>query len=382
MFAHPAGGNPSTKNFAIIRSLSRKKPPQQVPAIQVRKAEHLRLCAEADVEFQEKTTWLECVHLVHDAIGGLDCDEISTQATFLGRRLKAPLMISAISGGFAAARDLNRDLAQVAQELGIAFALGSQRPMLEDPSRIGSYAVRRYAPDIPIVGNIGLQQAAARDPKDIARLASSIEADGLAVHLNAAQELGQSEGDRSFAGGLKSLRALTRLLPGRVMVKETGCGISREAARKIKAAGVSILDTSGAGGTSWTRVERLRRGPGPSAGPWLDEWGIPTAASLWGTARFDFKLVGSGGIRTGLDAAKCLALGADMVGLALPVVRAYARGGRDGVRACLQQVISDLKAVMLLVGARDIPALKKHNPVITGTLREWINHRSRNRKPK
>jgi len=137
------------------------------------------------------------------------------------------------------------------------------------------------------------------------------------------------------------------------------------------------LDTAGAGGTSWPWVENLRNGAQPGQRTWLDEWGIPTAVSICETSPLGFELVGSGGIRTGLDVAKCLALGADICGLALPVLRAYRRGGRDGALLCLQTVIADLKAVMLLVGAKDIPALKKRRPVITGRLREWITSRSR-----
>ena len=347
------------------------------PMSQGRKADHLRICAEMDVEFRQQSTWLEHVQLVHAALAEVSFDEIRTETRFMGRRLRAPLMITAISGGLEAAQALNRDLARAAQELGIAFGLGSQRPMLEDPGLIASYSVRRYAPDIPILGNIGLQQAAVSDPKDIERLVSSIAADGLAVHLNPAQELSQTEGDKRFIDGFKTLKALTRRLPGKVMVKETGCGISREVARRLKSAGVRTLDVAGAGGTSWPRVENLRKGADPAQRSWLDEWGIPTAASLWETSPLGFELVGSGGIRNGLDAAKCLVLGADVAGLALPVLRAYRRGGYDAVLACLQGVIAELKAVMLLVGARDIPALQKHTPVITGRLREWINSRIR-----
>jgi isopentenyl-diphosphate delta-isomerase len=343
---------------------------------QGRKADHLRICSEMDVEFRQQSTWLEHVALVHDALPELSYDDLSTESRFMGRRLRAPLLITAISGGVAAARGLNRDLARAAQELGIAFGLGSQRPMLEDPALIDSYAVRRWAPDVPVLGNIGLQQAASADPADIARLVASVSADGLAVHLNCAQELSQAEGDQDFTGGLKALKALSRRLPGKVMVKETGCGISRETARRLKSAGVRTLDVAGAGGTSWPRVENLRKGAAPDQRTWLDEWGIPTAASLWEAAPLGFELVGSGGVRSGLDAAKTLVLGADVVGLALPVLRAYRSGGYDAVLSCLQGVIAELKSVMLLVGARDIPSLKKSRPVITGRLREWINSRS------
>ena len=344
---------------------------------QGRKADHLRICSEMDVEFRHQSSCLEHVQLVHAALAEVSFDEISTETRFMGKPLRAPLMICAISGGLKAAQALNRDLAKVAQELGIAFGLGSQRPMLEDPALIDSYAVRRHAPDVPILGNIGLQQAAAADPADIERLVSSIAADGLAVHLNPAQELSQTEGDKRFQDGFKTLKALTRRMPGKIMVKETGCGVSREVARGLWTAGVRTLDVAGAGGTSWPRVENLRKGADPTQRSWLDDWGIPTAAALWETAPLGFTLVGSGGVRNGLDAAKCLVLGADMAGLALPVLRAYMRGGYDGALACLQDVIAELKAVMLLVGARDIPALKRHKPVITGQLREWINNRSR-----
>ena len=342
-----------------------------------RKADHLRICTEMAVEFRDKSTWLEDVHLLHDALAEGSLDEISTETRFMGRRLAAPLMISAMSGGLAAAQALNRDLAKAAQELGIGLGLGSQRPMLDDPSAVDSYAVRRFAPDIPILGNIGLQQAAAAGPARIEKLVTSIDADGLAIHLNPAQELAQAEGDKRFPDGAKTLKALTKRMPGRVVVKETGCGISRETALRIKAAGVKTLDIAGAGGTSWTRVENLRKGADPSRRTWLDEWGIPTAASLVETSDLGLELVASGGLRTGLDAAKCIALGADVCGFALPVLRAYASGGYSGALFFLQQVITDLKVVMLLVGAKDIAALKKVRPVITGRLQEWTISRSR-----
>jgi len=342
---------------------------------QGRKNEHLKICAEMDVEFRDKTTLLEHVQLIHAALAEISYDEISTETRFMGRTLRAPLLISAISGGVQSAQALNRDLAKAAQKLGIGFCLGSQRPMLDDPKRIGSYQVRRYAPDVPILGNIGIQQAAEVPLKDIERLVTSVEADGLAVHLNPAQELSQAEGDKRFPDGCAMLRKLTKRLPGRIMVKETGCGISREVGATLKRAGVQVLDTAGAGGTSWTRVERLRSGMKPSERTWLDEWGIPTAASLMDIAPLGLTTVASGGLRTGNDAAKCLLLGADVCGMALPVLRAYSKGGYNGVLSFFHGVIRELKTVMLLVGAKDIAALKRHKPVITGELKAWVNRK-------
>lgn len=338
--------------------------------IEARKADHLRICAEMDVE-SDKTTLLEEVHLVHRAMSSISLDAIDTSTVFMGRTLRAPLFISAMSGGTAGAEDLNRHLARAAQATGLGFCLGSQRPMLEKPDLRGTYSVRKYAPDIPIVGNLGIQQAAVARPEDVVALVSSIEADGLAIHLNPAHEIRQEEGDRAFPNGMQALRTLARRLPGRLMVKETGCGISRPVAAELKKAGVKVLDTAGAGGTSWPRVESLRRGVPESQRTWLDEWGIPTAASILQVRNMGFTLVGSGGIRSGLDAAKCLALGCDLVGMALPVLRAYHAGGYDGAVAFLQQTIADLKSVMLLVGARDLRSLKKQKPIITGVLREW-----------
>ncbi|HEY3320118.1 MAG TPA: type 2 isopentenyl-diphosphate Delta-isomerase [Planctomycetota bacterium] len=338
--------------------------------IEARKADHLRICAEMDVEF-EKTTLLEEVQFVHQAMSSLSLDAIDTTASFMGRKLRAPLIISAMSGGTAGAENLNRDLARAAQTAGVGFCLGSQRPMLEKPSLRGTYAVRRFAPDIPIIGNLGIQQAAIADTRAIVALVTSIEADGLAIHLNPAHEIRQEEGDRNFPSGLRALKTLAQRLPGKLVVKETGCGISRGVATELKKAGVRILDTAGAGGTSWPRVESLRRGVPESERSWLDEWGIPTAASILQVRDLGFALVGSGGIRSGLDVAKCIALGCDIAGMALPILRAYHSGGYDGTVAYLQQVIADLKSVMLLVGAKDIKTLKKHRPIITGALKAW-----------
>ena len=179
--------------------------------IEARKADHLRICAEMDVEFA-KTTLLEDVQLVHRAMSTHSLDAIDTTAQFMGRKLRAPLIISAMSGGTAGAEELNRDLARAAQATGLGFCLGSQRPMLEKPSLRTSYAVRKYAPDVPIVGNLGLQQAAVADPKAVLALVSSIEADGLAIHLNPAHEIRQEEGDRSFPSGIRALQTFARRL--------------------------------------------------------------------------------------------------------------------------------------------------------------------------
>jgi len=343
--------------------------------IQDRKLDHLKICREMDVEFKDKTTLLEDVELVHGALAEGSVDEVSLETRFMGKTLRAPLLIGAMSGGPAEAESLNRDLARAAQQLGIGFCLGSQRPMLEDSSRTPSYEVRGSAPDILLLGNIGIQQAASSPVSDLVGLATSIGADGLAVHLNPAHELSQKEGDRSFPRSLKALSELANRLPDKILVKETGCGISREVAVRLRETGIRHIEVAGAGGTSWSRVESLRTHGKDAPRGWLDEWGIPTAASLIEVSHLGLRVVGSGGVRSGLDVAKCLVLGADACAMALPVLRAHAAGGYGGAVRFLKGVIEELRSVMLLVGAKDLESLRRRKPVIKGTLAQWQSSR-------
>lgn len=342
--------------------------------IQQRKTDHLKICSEMNVQFMEKTTLLEDIHLIHEALPEIAVADVDTRTEFMGKALNAPLMISAMTGGMKEAGKFNNDLAGVAQDLGIAMTLGSQRPMLENNELISSYEIRQSAPDALILGNLGIQQAAAVELEEIEKLVTGINADGISVHLNAAMELSQKEGDSDFKDGYKTLTNLARQLPGKVMVKETGCGISRHVGAKLREAGIQVLDVAGAGGTSWTLVERLRSGGKPEQRSWMDEWGIPTAASLYGVSILGFELVGSGGVRNGLDVAKCLVLGADIAGMAFPVLKAHEQGGREGVAEFIKSIIDEFKNVMLLVGVRNISELKKHKPVFTGKLEEWMKN--------
>jgi len=272
-----------------------------------RKADHLRICTEMAVEFRDKSTCLEDVHLLHDALAEGSLDEISTETRFMGRRLAAPLMISAMSGGLAAAQALNRDLAKAAQELGIGLGLGSQRPCSTTLPR-SILTPSAASPGHPHPRQYRSPAGRRRRTGRIEKLVTSIDADGLAIHLNPARN-SPGGGRQAFPRRGKDPQALTKRMPGRVVVKETGCGISRETALRIKAAGVKTLDIAGAGGTSWTRVENLRKGADPSRRTWLDEWASPPPPRSW---RLGSRLGARGlrGLRTGLDAAKCIALGA------------------------------------------------------------------------
>ena len=348
-----------------------------VSVIHARKAAHIEICCREDVECRDRTTLLECVEFIHGSVPEISPADLDLSVKWLGRRLQAPLLIGAITGGTEAAGAINRDLALAAAEAGVGLALGSQRPMLEDPSLASTYQVREVAPDILVLGNIGLYQARHTDAGDVARLMDAIEADGMCVHLNAAMEVFQREGDRDFSGGLRTLERLAAALGERLVVKETGCGVSHEVARQIHGCGVRHLDVGGAGGTSWVRIENLRNdAPEHPARHLFDEWGIPTAASLCEIAGVGFeKVIGSGGIRTGLDVARALALGANLGSAALPFLRAHQSDGVQGVRDLIALLVDGANSAALLTGCGTVADLQRSPVVIRGALREWIESR-------
>jgi len=339
-----------------------------------RKRAHLELCANGEVEYRGKTTLLDDVELVHDALPELAVSELSTEVTLLGKRLRAPLLITWMTGGTAEATAINRDLAAVAEAHGIAFGLGSQRAMQREPALAATFEVRAHAPTTLVLANLGVVQAAQLATAEVEGLVRAIGADALCVHLNAAQELIQPGGDRDFRGGLAAIARLVRELPCPVVVKETGCGISRAVAARLAAAGVRTLDVSGAGGTSWVRVEALRGDAAAQAlGDEFSEWGIPTAAALLGLRGLALDCIASGGIRSGLDVAKAIALGAVAAGVALPVFRAYTAGGPPGAEEFLGRLVAGLRTAMLLTGARDLHALGRVPTVLGPRLRSWID---------
>jgi len=340
--------------------------------LESRKRSHLALCASEDVEHHAGTL-LDDVHLVHDALPELSIDEIDLGAELLGRRLEAPLLISGMSGGTEEAGRLNRALAAAAQKFGLGMGLGSQRAMLVDPATAATYRVRDVAPDILLLANLGAVQARDAGPARVAALVESIDADAICIHLNAAQELVQDEGDRDFRGCTAAIATLVRELAVPVVVKETGCGLGPRALARLRDAGVRWVDVSGAGGTSWTAVEALRGSARQRAlGSELREWGIPTAASVAWAARAGMRVIASGGIRGPRDVAHALALGADAVALALPLLRAWREAEAAGVILALERLLENLRAVMLLTGARRASELQRAARVIGGELRAWI----------
>lgn len=342
--------------------------------ISQRKVDHLDLCADEDVEYRGKTTLLEDVELLHDSLPELAWDELDTRVDALGRTLGAPLLITGMTGGATRAREINRTLASVAQELGLAFGVGSQRAILKDRSLLQTYQVRDIAPDILLLGNIGAVQATAMSTGEAQDLVDAIGADALCVHLNPGQELIQPEGDRDFRGCVDGIARLVADLGVPVIAKETGCGLSPKTLDRLADAGVKWVDTSGAGGTTWIGVEALRAPAHERAvGDLFWEWGVPTAASvIWATER-GFKVIGSGGLRDGLQAAKVLALGASLAGMALPWLRAAHDGGPDAALAFGERTVRALKTAMLLTGSATPAALATTPRIIGARLDRWVS---------
>lgn len=341
-----------------------------------RKDSHLDLCATGDVVPQGNSTLFDDVHLVHCALPELAMDELELSTPLFGKRLSAPLLITGMTGGSERAGRVNRDLAEVAERSGVAFGVGSQRAMAEREELTRTFAVRDVAPTTVLVGNIGVVQAKALGVDGVRRLMDAIGADAMAVHLNPGQELTQPEGDRDFRAGAQTIAGLVKALGSRLLVKETGCGLSPSVARRLVDAGVRTLDVSGLGGTSWVRVEQLRaEGTAQQVGAQFSGWGIPTAAAVAAVRRelgAGPTLIASGGLRHGLDVAKALALGADLGGLALPLFRAQQQGGVAGAARALEVILSGLRQALLLSGSRSVAQLRAQPRVLTGTLKDWL----------
>ena len=345
-----------------------------------RKWEHIDITLNKEVEGPQ-TTWFEHVHLIHHAAPELNFTDIDTSIYFLNKKLSAPVMITGMTGGHPDVAHINAALAEVAEEFKIAMGVGSQRAAIENPELTESFAiVRKKAPSTVLVANIGAAQiVGGYSLKEIKKAVEMIDADAIAIHLNPAQEVIQPEGEPIYRNLISSISRLVDAIDVPVIVKETGCGLSMEVVRDLRDAGVRIFDVSGAGGTNWILVEKYRAlkvGDELKAtlADSISVWGIPSAASII-EARFmapDAVIIGSGGIRTGIDAAKAIALGADMVGIARPALEAYFRGR---LNLYIDAFIREIKAVMFLTGSKKVHDLRKKPIVITGVLREWMSER-------
>ncbi|MDY9922906.1 type 2 isopentenyl-diphosphate Delta-isomerase [Methanobacterium sp.] len=334
-----------------------------------RKLEHLLLCTHSDVEYHKKTGFND-VELVHKALPEVNQEEIDLSTSLLGKKMDAPLIITAITGGHPSSTKVNQKLAQVAQKLNIGMGLGSQRAAVENPELASTYTVaREEAPDALLIGNIGApQMEQAREASQMMGL------DALAIHLNPLQEAIQPEGDVDTRGYLENIQKTVEIMNIPVIAKETGAGISGNDARALENAGVKAIDVAGAGGTSWAAVETYRSRD-KNMGELYWDWGIPTAASTAEVSQsVQIPVISSGGIRNGLEAVKALALGADAVGMALPVLKASYLGG-EALLSFFQKFLAEIRVAMFLVGASKLEELQKTDLVIQGKTKEWLQER-------
>ena len=321
-----------------------------------RKAEHIRLALDERMQFASHP--FEQFTFGHDALPDLDFDAIDVSVNFLGKRLRAPLLLSCMTGGTEIAARINRNLAEAAESRGVALGLGSQRKALEDPSQVASFEVRGVAPTVPLLANLGAIQLNYGFGLDhCERAVSMIGADALVLHLNPLQEAVQPEGQRRFAGLLPKIAEIAGQLSVPVIAKEVGSGMSEATGRRLVSAGIKILDTAGVGGTSWARIEAQRASDVP-LGELFAGWGIPTPESIRQLRRIDgVTVIGSGGLRSGLDVAKAIALGADLAGLAQPFLEA-AMDSPEAVGVRIDRIVRELKIAMFCVSSRTVSDLK------------------------
>jgi len=326
-----------------------------------RKKEHIDLCLTDKVAFRTKTNGFDKYDFIHNAITEVDISKISFRTNFLSKKINYPFLISCMTGGTDEAEDINQRLAVIAEELKIPIGVGSQRQALENNDNHNSYKIiRKTAKSVPVLGNIGAAQLVqSKNYSDILSLVEMFEADAFVVHLNPLQELLQAEGEPNFVGLLKKLEKLILKSEVPVIVKEVGSGISKQVAKKLLNIGVSGIDVAGAGGTSWAGVEILRSKNG-SSGFW--DWGLPTSYCLKEIyplkKKYNFTLIGSGGINSANDLTMAFALGSDLAASARIILQTLIKDGEDAVKNLVLNWFDNLKKVMFLTGSQNLDELK------------------------
>jgi isopentenyl-diphosphate Delta-isomerase len=331
--------------------------------IQKRKKDHVDLTVQKDV-FYQKSAGFNRFDFNHNALPEISIEEVNPGKSLLGRTFSFPLFISSMTGGYSDAGPVNAQLAAFCEKQNLPLGVGSQRAMLEDPHQTKSFSVvRKHAPNAFIAANIGGAQLIGGLTQDkIRALIDSIRADAVIVHLNPLQELMQPEGDTNFKGILDGIDGLVQHADVPVIAKETGAGISKQVAEKLLQTGVSVIDVSGAGGTSWAKVENLRERVDEPLNIFND-WGLPTADCIIEInelrKNYEFEIIGSGGIRTSFDIAKAIALGADFTAVAQPIIKALFNGGLKELEQLLEHWIKETRIILTLLGCRSFTELNQ-----------------------
>jgi isopentenyl-diphosphate Delta-isomerase len=352
----------------------------ELETIKNRKKEGIDIPLKKGAQARTASTYLEFVRLVHNALPEIDYTDIETSCIFMDRRFSAPLIIDSMTGGTPEARKINERLGKLAQEYDIPMGLGSQRAGLKSEELASTYSVaRKNAPHAFLIANIGgAQLSKGLTVSEVEKIVEMIRADALVIHLNPLQELIQPEGEPRYSGVLEQIAKLVMHLNLPVMVKEVGAGISREVASRLEMAGVSAINIAGSGGTSWAGVEKIRADAARNRikihlGELFWDWGIPTAISLIEAKRaVKIPIIASGGLRNGLEVAKCIALGADMCAMAYPFLLAAAQS-LDNLFEYMNLLLAELKSTMFLLGSKNIEMLKSSRYILTGALAAEVN---------
>ena len=350
--------------------------------VKQRKAEHVSIALGQDVSAPQHANWSD-IQFVHQALPEVDLDEIDTSVSFLGRMLRYPIFMSSLTGGHPDVTSINRNLARAAERYGLALGVGSQRAAIVNPDVASTYAVTRdYAPNAFLIANIGAPQLIVqpRHPaftlEQVQRAIDMIGANALAVHMNSLQEAAQPEGDRRAVGEAAALKVLTGQVAVPVIAKETGAGVCREQALLLHSCGVAAIDVGGAGGSSMSAMEAARsRSRGDertmNIGLLYRDWGIATPIAVVEAGVAELPLISTGGVRSGLDVARALALGATLVGMGFPFLKA-ASESYEAVCELLEAVVAEMKVAMQLSGAANIGQLREVDVVVTGESRKWL----------
>lgn len=337
-----------------------------------RKKDHIRITLKNNVE--PNRHFFDDISLVHNALPEVNLSSIDTTSNFLGKNVSMPLLITGMTGGTQEAMKINMNLAKAAQNNGIMMGVGSQRAGIEHPAIQQTYRIRDAAPDIFIIANLGIVQFANGYTIAEARKAiEMIEADAIALHINPTQEISQPEGDTNWEGCMKMMTRIASTCGKPVIAKEVGAGISGRIASELEKMGVAAVDVSGMGGTSWSVVESYRSTE--NIGMKLKAWGIPTpAAVVEAVESVSVPVIASGGIRDGFDAAKSIALGASVSGMALPFLKA-AVVSSSAVEKKISEISKELRAAMFLTGSSSIDSLRTKPVVIASYVKEWLEAR-------